>query len=982
MAKALTTEAFEKAYQKLNPKQREAVDAIEGPVMVVAGPGTGKTQILTLRIANILKETDASPDSILALTFTEAGVAAMRKRLLEIVGSDAYRVPIFTFHGFCNTVISRFPEEFPRIVGAQSVSTVDRIVLMQELLPAVPLSRLRPYGDPLFYTQSALSAISDLKRENISPDRFDLLNKEAEDAFASRDDLYHIKGAHKGKMKGEHQDTHKRIEKNKELALLYRAYEEALRERRLYDYEDMILEVVRALEASDDFRLEIQEEYQYILADEHQDANDSQNRLLELLASFHENPNIFIVGDEKQAIYRFQGASLANFLSFQKHYPEAKLISLIDNYRSSQTILDSAHSVIGKAKEGGELRTRLEAKAPHEDVSVSIVSCETGEAEALVLARAIEKALEEGTPSEEVAVLYRNNRDASLYSRLLAKLGIPYVVESDQNLLEDIDIRRLTLLLAAVEGYGDPVVLLPALSLDYLGFSPLAVYTLFSEVHKDKKNLYEEMQAVPEFTEFAAKLKRWRVRSKNANLLEVVEEIMTESGYLASILAAPDSREKLEKVRTFFAEMQALVESKREADLGALMRHLLVLREHGLTLAKKPAGRAGVVRLMTAHRAKGLEFLCVFIVGAYDGHWGNKRTREQFHLPLAGSDEDGNEDERRLFYVALTRAKKRITISYARQGADGRPQLPSQFIGEIEERYRTEVVPDVSETSVSPEILYGPSQDLPPSLYEKQYLNELFLMQGISATALNAYLACPWRYFYENLIRVPKAQSKAMLYGIAVHASLRIFFDKYREGEDMGKVALVTLFEKYLASQPLREADYQESLLRGREALGGYYDQYKGSWLSNSKNELFISDVILDGEIRLLGAIDKIEFLDSGNKVNIVDYKTGKPKSRNEIAGATKSATGDYLRQLRFYKLLLDRHNDGELEMVSGDIDFIEPDEKGRYHREHFDISSDDVKTLEDLIRSVAEQIKSLAFWDKRCETPECQYCALREGIR
>jgi len=322
-------------------------------VIVIAGPGTGKTQILTLRIASILRKTDVPPDAVLALTFTEAGVSAMRKRLISIMGSPAYRVGIFTFHGFCNDVIKCFPEEFPRIIGSTNVSDIDKIVIIKELIEKTSLKLLKPYGDTFYYLDPVRKKISELKRENISPNELELRIKNNELRFKNIPDLLHEKGVYEGKMKGKYEAMRKSIEKNKELLKLYRAYENVLAERKLYDYEDMILEVIRALEKKEDFRLRLQEEYQYILADEHQDANNAQNKLLELLTSFHDDPNLFIVGDEKQAIYRFQGASLENFLYFKKKFPSAREIILEENYRSTQTILDAAHNVMF----GGDINT-------------------------------------------------------------------------------------------------------------------------------------------------------------------------------------------------------------------------------------------------------------------------------------------------------------------------------------------------------------------------------------------------------------------------------------------------------------------------------------------------------------------------------------------------------------------------------------------------------------------------------------------------
>ncbi|MDQ3076708.1 MAG: UvrD-helicase domain-containing protein, partial [bacterium] len=263
---------FEDLYNRLNPEQKRAVDTIDGPVMVIAGPGTGKTQILTLRIANILKQTDSGADGILALTFTESGAYAMRKRLVDIIGSVAYKINIFTFHSFCNEVIKTYPEEFPRIIGANSITDIDQIRLMEEIILTSHLEKLKPYGDPLYYLKPALNQIKNLKREDVDPLALEQIIKDQEARFKEIDDLYYEKGQHKGKMKGKHKDLEKDIEKNKDLLELYKQYEAKLQKLRLFDFEDMIMEVVRVLKINNDLLLRLQEKFQYILADEHQDA--------------------------------------------------------------------------------------------------------------------------------------------------------------------------------------------------------------------------------------------------------------------------------------------------------------------------------------------------------------------------------------------------------------------------------------------------------------------------------------------------------------------------------------------------------------------------------------------------------------------------------------------------------------------------------------------------------------------------------------
>ena len=322
--KSTSEKAFAQAYGQLNLEQKKAVDSIEGPVMVIAGPGTGKTQILTLRIANILLQTDTAPNSILALTFTESGAKTMRERLLTYIGPVAYQVPIFTFHGFASMLIREYPEAYEHIVGGRPISDVERIRIIEDCLQDGS-SLLRPTGNPTYYVTPVGRMISELKKEYVSPDALSNIIASQENALQGIEQV-HTKGAHKGKVRGEYTKAEKNIEKNRALLHVYRLYESSLRTENVFDFEDMVSHTVTALQNNEDMLRDLQERYQYLLADEHQDVNGSQNKIIELLASYHDRPNVFVVGDEKQAIYRFQGASLDNFLYFKDRFTDTTII--------------------------------------------------------------------------------------------------------------------------------------------------------------------------------------------------------------------------------------------------------------------------------------------------------------------------------------------------------------------------------------------------------------------------------------------------------------------------------------------------------------------------------------------------------------------------------------------------------------------------------------------------------------------------------
>jgi DNA helicase-2/ATP-dependent DNA helicase PcrA len=331
-----TTKEFESAYKNLNAEQKKAVDTIDGPVMLVAGPGTGKTQTLALRIANIIQKTDTPASSVLALTFTESGARAMRSRLAGLIGAEAYYAHISTF-----TLLYRDYQRQSRCFtldpSVEPLSDLEKLRLIYLLLDQTPLSHLRPIGAPRYYAKAILGAISDLKREGVDPDEFEELLT-SEELFLKSDDATELKKVELGKRI-------KNLAKNTELNLLYRQYQDSLKESDSFDFEDMINTVVDAFKTNEDLLRECQEKFLYILVDEYQDTNSAQNELLLQLSSFWgDKANIFVTGDPDQSIMRFQGASIENQLSFIKVYPGAIVITLKQNYRSSQNILDVADS--------------------------------------------------------------------------------------------------------------------------------------------------------------------------------------------------------------------------------------------------------------------------------------------------------------------------------------------------------------------------------------------------------------------------------------------------------------------------------------------------------------------------------------------------------------------------------------------------------------------------------------------------------------
>ena len=1032
---------FNRLYRNLNPKQREAVDAIQGPVMVIAGPGTGKTSILTLRIAQILRKTDTSPDSILALTFTESGAYSMRRKLVEIIGGAAYRVGIFTFHGFANHLIEKFSESFPRIVGGRPATEADQARILEAIFIRNRFRIIRPFGDIFYYLPKALRAIRNLKRENISPARFEKALRQEERLARRAPDRLHTSGRFRGELKASHRDFLRRLQKSKELAAVYAQYEKELARERLFDFEDMILEAIRTLEKDRELLLSLQEQYQYILADEHQDANNAQNRILELLSSFDDQPNLFIVGDEKQAIYRFQGASLENFLYFKRLYPHAKQIALESNYRSTQYILDASHSLMGKRRipdtfPSSVPRPRLLAKSSggRRDIRFLEFSCPNSEV-AFVISDIADR-LKRGTAPQGIAVLVRDNKDTLPFVEALEKTKIPFSVLSDEDILSDGELGKLLCILRAVSEPGNPARFAEMLHLDFLGVAPVALYELLQFCRARRVSLFEVlsrpvMQKKAKIKEgntlllVYADFTQWARYARNASAGEAVAHIARESGFVHHLLSRRGSLRSLEKLDALFTHLKDLSAHKRAFRLHDFLETLERVQRHGLRLSGKSARPEFLdsITIMTAHRAKGLEFDVVYIANAVDGHWGGRRNRTDFYIPAhfspstAGVDsEDEENDERRLFYVALTRARKEAIITMARVGEGGRERLPSAFVEDIVPAFlvREDCVGIEERLAKQTPFFFKPKINFGPSITLKEYLRKVFGEQGLTVTALNNYLSCPWAYFFKNLVRLPQLPKPYLSYGTAVHEALHGFFNKFR-AKQSGKAELLRQFDRALAKSPLPLREFEDYTRRGRAALSGYFDVRKKDFAKDTLNDFKITGVLLrlalacppkhwrrresekrsnlGKQLLLRGTLDKIE-RNSDGTVTVVDYKTGRPKSRAEILGETKSSEGNMKRQLDFYKLLLQgltsdssrfnlksgkRLNLGE--MTTGVIDFIEPDAKGNYHRESFEIVDKDAAAVAEEVIRVGKEIYDFTFWDKTCGDRKCEWCRLRQSL-
>lgn len=992
-------ENFQKIYTGLNPEQRKAVDVIEGPVLVLAGPGTGKTQVLTMRVANILQKTDTPPDAILALTFTESGVRAMRERLLSIIGPTAYYVSIHTFHSFSSEIIRANPDEFIISSQLEALSDLERVRIFKEIFDELDLKNIKPFNAPYFYLQTAISKIKDLKREAVDLKEYLKHIEASKDKFDEKDYL-----------------------KNIELQKIYSLYLEKLKLYGRYDFEDMINFVIDRFKTSPALLQKYQERYLYFLVDEFQDTNSAQAELLYQLSSFWDpTPNLFVVGDDDQSIYRFQGASIENIVTFNEKYPDAVKVALVENYRSIQPILDVAQRVIGKNSQRISSRLNIskdqKSQQSHEsEISVSFCEFSSSYTENYFIATKIKELIDNGIPGNEIAVIYRNNSDSTDIADMLSRLGVEYTLEGGENVLQNGIIVRLMHLLRVVQKArikDEDLDLFTLLNYEFTKIKPLDVLKLSRFASSHKINFFEaldhkELKTVglenfEALSNFYQKIVSWNESCSTCTITELIETIMEESGYLNWILSQPANYEYLNKLNSFLSEVKRLNYTNRELKLEEFLNYIDLMVANNISINEETIYiEKNAVRLMTAHKSKGLEFKYVFIPKFIDKKWSNTVSRDLIKLPTTilstiqqftklEEKLHDEEDDRRLFFVVLTRAKDHIYITSAKNYQTNtfqREGIPSMFYHELPQD-NIEIIEAAQFEKNIEELLKQLIKPAPDNTKieadEEAFLKHSLKDFKLSASSLNSYLECEYKFKLEFLFKTPAPKIRALVLGIAVHKALEMAHKELKEGRIPTYEYMVQEFKAELKKELLTEKEYKEIEDEGLSVLKIYYDTYRDELSSPSKNILFLekffgwgwSKPLLDGTIHLQGKVDKIISLNPADKtIKVVDYKTGKPHTRNEILGNTKYADPSQYRQLLFYKLLLELDKSFGYKVHEIELDYI-GNRTLKPKREVFTIEERDLENLKATIRNVYGSIQILKF-DRTKNYRICEDCKFR----
>ncbi len=1070
---------FKRAFAALNAQQRKAVEAIDGPVLVIAGPGTGKTQLVSTRLGYILQNTDTLPQNILLLTFTEAGVEAMRERLIQLIGKAAYEINISTYHAFGSELIRRYPEFFEF-----DIAPIDDLGI-STILKSIS-SRL-PYDNPLRYSGDyygdVVQFISDSKRALLTPDDIfkitaanlafiekanrssrrvldklttvstksvpvfeQLLSilqtvgalpklpeavwplakyareylEAALDEFASSKKTTVLTAWKNSWLEKDRQGQFVFGGRRQNLRLVaaaefYDLYQKELARRRLYDYDDMILRAIDALQKYPDFKYSLAEQYQYIMLDEFQDTNPAQFRLIELLTDHPANegrPNVLAVGDDDQAIYAFQGADHANMLNFARRYKDVEVISLEENYRSQPQILENAqkisvqiaerlhHNFKGISKKliaKGKRQTVRQAQGRQARGKLEVREFKTDGAQYDFVAGEIKRLIsKEKIPASEIAVLAPKHVFLINFLPYLARHNLPVHYEKRENVLDSPIVRQLEQMARLILALRDDRRLADSLwpevlSYDFWRLPTEKIWQLSwgaEEASRPWTQILLKDKATRNIALFFLRLKDLL----NVTIMEEQLDALIGINGRSQPLDLPINSPLFEYYFSRPKERDAISFSCFLSNLNVL-RHRL--RDHQraetepLSLqnfvdfidANRAAGInildsspyyefKDALQLMTAYGAKGREFRAVFVIGAVDEVWGSASRNLGSRISLPENlkfirYQGASEDERlRLLYVAATRAKTHLYFTSYRSTLAGRDMTRLKYLQFAEDKI---IADEAEEISAAALLDYWTDRHQPPF---KPRLAELLKTRlanyQLSPTHLNQFTDLvnhgPADFLIYSILHFLRAPSAEASYGTAIHQTLSWLGGQINRGHTLPKLSeAINHFERRLLLMRMPEENFNPLKERGRVALTAWYQQ-RGKLLKPAdRYEMnFAKEGVFLGDVHLGGHIDRLVINERLRTISIVDYKTGKAYSRwqRNILKLHR-----FRQQLLTYKLLVEncrRFRAYRLDKVM--LEFVEPDEDGQIMTLEYSPTDEEMEEHSRLLYTVWRRIMNLDF--------------------
>jgi DNA helicase-2/ATP-dependent DNA helicase PcrA len=985
---------YKEVYKKLNKEQKAAVDEIEGPIMVVAGPGTGKTQVLSLRIANILEKTDTDPSSILCLTFTRSGVLAMRDRLNSYIGATSFNVTISTFHSFGIYIIEKYFhllefESVPKIIEDE-----ESLLLLDEIFENYDLNISNRKVDKIKYFDNLNQLSSILKKHRMSYESFiSIIDKEI--LFLKNDDSsISTRGESKGNLKKEIIKKIESLEKTKEFAGFYNIYENLKRENGLMDYNDVLEYTLYLVKEFEDVKNDIRENYLYVLVDEHQDSTGVQNEFLKSIWGDIEKPNIFVVGDDRQLIYGFSGANIDYFTSFKNDFPGAKIITLIENYRSTESILNLADSLLESSISSGKLKSNT---SKGEQVTLS--EFEYLRDEIIGAGLYFKNLIKKGVDPNEMAILLPRNNQVSIASKILKSLDLPIYDNSNISLfsLDESDsfIKILDL-------FSDPNngVLLSQVILDKVSLvKPIDAHSfLKSFKNKDDLSLKDLINTSIESGLFASENSISNFGLKFSDLIqnlsqEKVSHIISVLGNEFFINNAKKHEELLkniELVRSFIHLATSFEEKNKQISIYDFTNYIKKIREYKNNINIAGFKVNSGISVMTLHKSKGLEYDFVW-VGHMNEEMLTSSKNYPFTLPEFVKNMEEERDEKvikREIYVAITRSKKHCILSFSNKKNDGTSINLSSIIENIGRNNFDFITKEENEKNiltVDP-LLYikssvsGTNQDIKDI---QNFVSQRFEEVKVSVSMLNNFFECPWKWYFRSFLKIPETKSNSLIFGSTVHSTIEFILNNKNTKESDLKDFIINSFKKEGIFEKRKLNDFVlEAYNVVSNWINTHYKTVSKDYLSEKhipiKDKRFPS-------LNIYGKIDLVEMVEDDNLV-VTDFKTGKSKTKSTIEKLDKEGRlSSLLRQLAMYSYLI-KEREGQ-SVLKSRLLFLEEDINDKNYLYETHIGGDIISLLIKDIKDYNELMKSGEWVHRDCNSTyqnkenSCEYCEMIKKV-
>ena len=979
---------FDLEYKKLNKRQKEAVDSIDGPVMVVAGPGTGKTQVLALRIGNILKKTDTPPESILCLTFTNSGVKAMKNRLEGYLGGAGGKVSVSTFHSFAmRNLIEKYYSLLDYEVEPKILTEDESVFLVDEILHQKEWEYIRPRSNPEMYFGELKQLISILKRERLS--YFEFLKNLEEEIQNLKNDPESIssRGESKGKLKKEIEKKIESFEKTKEVVEFYRLYEEKKQEMCLLDYDDVLECAVKLVEKYEDVRADIYENYLYVLVDEHQDSSGVQNSFLKAVWKDTEKPNIFVVGDDRQLIYGFSGASISYFEDFSRIFKGTKLITLTENYRSVMPILSLAEALLESSLTEDKLTSNLNAKS-----EIYLNEYTYPRDEIIGAGLYFKKKIEEGIKPEECALLVPRNFEVRNAISVLENMGIKTSSGKNISLFETREAKSFLRILKIISEPFNSVLLSESLLDKTSGIDPLVAHKFLKSIKPEKLTI-EDMKAKSLFgnngvSEWGEKLEKMVKEFSEEDIVNIINSVGKE--FL--IEKAKDHESLLrnvEIVRTFIH----LAEIKKDRDLKNFLDYISRLESYGNHVSLASFESNSGVQVMTLHKSKGLEYKAVWIAHMNEEVvMSGKRT--SFTLPeniKKHLSEKDNLTVKRELYVAITRAKFSCAISYAEMDYEGKNLELAKIVAELPDNHFEKRSSKDTENEL---LKMGPKIYLPHAEKTQidnlkaltEFVSENYANTKVSVSLLNNFFECPWKWYFRSFLKLPEMKNKSLAFGSSVHSTIE-FILKNKSVPNMEVIE--NKIKEFLIKEEARAtpSEIAKMVIDAKRAikrfLDGFYKNIAKEYVS--ERPLSFRDPRFP-ELIMFGKLDLSERIREG-EIAVTDFKTGSSKTKGVIEKIDEEGRlSSHMRQLAMYSYLVSGA-EKDTKVSLSRLLYLEAPEGDKNKEYVTEITEEQIELLLNDIKEYLNEIKSGNWINRNCQhksfgkNTSCEYCELASTL-